>query len=73
LRDRDYNERKKQSQEEALIHSGNRVVAAWPERMTAKNPTSRESNAFHHPITPEGFKRVGRARWIVTAASWKER
>jgi hypothetical protein len=41
--------------------------------MTAKNPTSCESNTFHHPMTLEGFKRVGRASWIVTATGWKER
>jgi hypothetical protein len=75
LRDRDHDQRKKKSKEETLIHSGNRVIAARPKGMTPKDSSGAESNPFDHPISLERFKRIGRARGIVTAAGgekWRD-
>ena len=64
-------ERKKQSQEKALIHSGNRIVTARPKGVTAEDPANRKPSTLEHPIAFEGFERVGRTCWIVAAARWK--
>ena len=71
MRNRNYNEREKKSDKEALIHSGNRVVTARPKGVAAKNTADSQPHSLYHPVSLEGFERIGRARWIVTATGWK--
>jgi len=71
LRNRDNDKREKKSEKEALIHSGDRVVTAWPKGMTAKNAADSEPHSLYHPVSLEGFERIGRACWIVAAAGRK--
>src|SRR3978361_1728093 len=40
--------------------------------MTSKNPRCAKLDPLQYPVSLEGFKRIGRTSWIVTATGWQE-